>query len=96
MADAYHHATGIPVAPLLKRVRATKYQSSLVRTMRVENVANCFQLDMDLFEMDIVCHRHLILVDDLCTTGATLVAAARELAILKPKSLVAAVICRAF
>ena len=69
-------AEGLALRPeLLVRKRATKAQAELERDKRHENVQNAF-----------LCHlphavegKSVLLVDDVCTTGATLNEAARTL-----------------
>ncbi len=71
-----HEVTGIPVlAEMLSRKHFRQSQTSLMRYQRQENVADMFELRMkgDLEG------KHILLVDDVCTTGATLSACARVL-----------------
>jgi ComF family protein len=81
-----------PMISLLKRVKKTRFQSELSGPKRVENVKNIFQLtyaDKDLFQ-----GKHIVLVDDLMTTGSTLRSAAKMLLPLQPASISAVVTCR--
>jgi len=83
----------VPTVSLLKRTRNTPFQSSLPIEDRASNVHDVFSLksvDAALYQ-----DKHLVLVDDLMTTGSTLVAAAKVLAPLKPASINAIVACRA-
>jgi ComF family protein len=57
----------------LTRVRETPSQTGLSPTERVENVRGAFAAT------DRLDGRHVLLVDDVCTTGATLYACARTL-----------------
>ena len=67
-------SNGIPVQNALKRTRSTKRQSSLHEIKkRLENVADAFEAVMTVEGM------HLLLVDDVRTTGATARACARVL-----------------
>lgn len=73
LARELSHRTGIPVCPLLSRVRPTGFQSHRTRAERLISVQNAF-----------TCRgRHVpsfvVLIDDLATTGATLDACARVL-----------------
>jgi len=64
---------GLPmVEGALRRVRETRSQVGLDSTARHINVEGAFWADPNAVEGQIVC-----LVDDLCTTGATLSACAR-------------------
>lgn len=69
----FHDRRLSSVAPLLKRVRATKQQTNLSRKERLQNVAGAFELlDPKSFQ-----DAHVFLIDDVATTGATLVEASR-------------------
>ena len=69
-------ATGIPLlTKVLRRKHFKKSQTALMRHQRQENVA-------DMFELQDATHlegKHLLLVDDVCTTGSTLIACASAL-----------------
>lgn len=60
--------TGLPVAPLLRRVRAGPHQVGLSYTDRIANVRGAFALARGVRLHD----ARLLLVDDVRTTGATL------------------------
>lgn len=81
----------VPVYNMLKRIKATEYQARLEKFQRDQNVKEAF----------IVAHeyqiqgKHVVLVDDLCTTGSTAVAAAKILAQYQPASISLVVACRA-
>ena len=57
----------------LQRIRATPQQTRLSRSERLTNVAQAFALAQD------PGNAHIILIDDVTTTGATLAAAAQPL-----------------
>lgn len=59
----------------LVRIRATEPQTRLQRSLRLSNVAGAFAV----FEADFVNKKHIFLIDDVTTTGATLVNAATPL-----------------
>ncbi len=92
MAKAIAKKSGKPVAHLLTRVKRTHFQSELAAPERAGNVAQAFALTAH--DMSIYQGKHLVLVDDLMTTGSTLQSAARELIALKPASIAALVACR--
>jgi ComF family protein len=64
---------GLPVARALRRQRATPSQATLPATRRQANVRDAFAPGRDSAE---VANRVVVLVDDVCTTGATLNACA--------------------
>ncbi len=86
----------IPIVNLLKRIKSTKFQSMLSKQQRRDNLENAFSLNDKVLEEYYYNFedKDLLLVDDLCTTGITLITAAQELLRLKPKSITAVVVCR--
>jgi ComF family protein len=76
LARGISNMTGIPVARnAIRRLRFNKTQTHLGHTDRRENVDGVFQLkDATLIE-----GRHVLLVDDVITTGATMTSCAQEL-----------------
>lgn len=69
--------TGIPVAPkALVKTRATAHQRGLTAGQRAQNLRGSFQVQGNFQD------RHLLLIDDIVTTGHT----AREIARLLKKS----------
>jgi ComF family protein len=66
---------GLPFDPLLSRGRATPPQSLLGRTQRLANLRRAFRVPRSREIQGL----HLLLVDDVATTGATLDAAAETL-----------------
>lgn len=88
---------GKPVVSLVRRSKKTAFQSTLPSAQRSNNVGDAFVLkDATVWFGDIEAYRNkkILLVDDLCTTGATLKSVAHALLPLKPVSLQAAVACR--
>lgn len=75
IAKGIGRATGIPVEELLESPRRHGTQTALGRQQRLANAAGKFRVK-DPKRID---GRHLLLVDDVCTTGATLISAATEL-----------------
>jgi ComF family protein len=68
---------GLPVRPALRRERATAPQFELDRSHRAANVRSAFAVDER--HAAAVAGRWIVLVDDVVTTGATLVACADAL-----------------
>ncbi len=83
IASGISKATGIEVSHTLKAVRAHKTQTALSREQRLANTGGLFQVA----DPTIVEGRHVLLVDDVCTTGATLIASAEALLKAKPRAL---------
>lgn len=86
-----------PVLHPVRRKRKTQYQWKLSSEQRALNVNQAF--DLSFYAMlagtDWFAGKHIVIVDDLCTTGATLSHVATVLAQTKPASLTALVGCRA-
>lgn len=93
IAKALELERNVPVTNILKRVKNTPFQSSLAAELRASNVKEAFELksstNVSLYE-----NKHLVLVDDLMTTGSTLIACAKQLLPLNPASVVAVVVSR--
>jgi ComF family protein len=70
IARSFCQVSGLPLKPQgLIRTQATLPQYGLTRGDRFRNLQNVFHLGPDLQKMP--NHRHLMLVDDIFTTGAT-------------------------
>ena len=91
LAELIAHARGIPLSTALKRRIAFTHQSALGRRERHTTLKNAFRIagHPDL------AGKHILLVDDVMTTGSTLDAAARLLLASGADSLSILVIARA-
>lgn len=92
MAKVLAEKSGKPVQQLLQRAKRTPFQSKVLVHERIGNVADAFVLKK--LNKNFYVGKHLLLIDDLSTTGSTLRFAARELARLKPASITAVVAAR--
>ncbi len=92
IAAVLANKNGKELATILTRKKSTQLQSELDVEGRSENVGDAFALTVK--NNDLYKNKHLLLVDDLMTTGATLQAAAKILTALKPASIKAIVGCR--
>lgn len=76
LCEGISAVTGIPVLHrLLLKARITETQTRKHRTERWENAEGSFTVDIPELQR----HRHILLVDDVITTGATLEAAGQRL-----------------
>lgn len=72
---------------LLVRAKHTVPQTSLAREARLTNVAGAFDVRISEKARNTVTGRHLLIVDDVTTTGATLKAAKNAFLPLSPSSI---------
>lgn len=78
IAEALSSKTGIPLEPgLLRRGKITRIQAGLQKDARYANVKDAFEMPGKTGRN--LEGRHPVLVDDVCTTGATLSACAAPL-----------------
>ncbi|KKQ49209.1 MAG: Competence protein ComF [candidate division TM6 bacterium GW2011_GWF2_38_10] len=86
-----------PVISLLRRTKKTLYQSTLSKSDRQKNLEGAFVLVPKYRHLaeHYLAGKHIVLVDDLYTTGATVKAAAQVLACYNPASITVVVACRA-
>ena len=75
LARVLGRQTGLPVQSLLRRTQSTRAQAGLSRRERRANVAAVFAVPRSAA----VSGKHVVLVDDVLTTGATAAACARAL-----------------
>ena len=94
IANEISRKSNMPIANILKRTKRTQFQATLSAGQRGKNVKDAFALQCNNTNASLYAGKHLVLVDDLMTTGSTLQAAARELVKLKPASITAVVACR--
>lgn len=83
IAEGLSQAIGIPVSLALKAVRSHHTQTALNREQRLANTSGLFKVE-DAAE---IAGRHILLIDDVCTTGSTLISSAEAIWQAKPRSL---------
>ncbi len=84
---------GKPVKNFLKRIKRTPYLSYYSSAERAERMKGVLALQ-DRFAQERFYGKHILLVDDVMTTGVTLKEASKELWKLKPLSITAVVVAR--
>lgn len=84
--------SGKPVLNVLHRIKRTPFQSSLPVSQRKNNLQNAFHIEEKY--QSVLKNKHILLIDDLLTTSATLTSAAHELIRCKPLRITALVACR--
>ena len=76
IAQGISEVTGVPVLThAARRTTFAKSQTRLSTMQRFENVKDAFQL----VDANAIRHRHVLIVDDVVTTGATTTALASQL-----------------
>jgi competence protein ComFC len=75
LAELLSARVSSPCKPMLKRIRYTTTQTSLDRAERMENLHNAFRLRKNTDVRGL----HVLLIDDVLTTGSTLSECARVL-----------------
>ncbi len=90
LATEFSRATGIPAANhALRRTRHTLPQVTLTAAERWQNVQGAFQGDPSA-----LAGKSVLLIDDVCTTGATLEACARAVLDAGARAVWAITLCR--
>lgn len=75
IAEGMSDASGIPVVNALKMTRPHKTQTALSHLERLDNADNLFDVKRGCN----LSNNHILLIDDVCTTGATLGSAAKAI-----------------
>lgn len=91
IAQELSRLSGLRLVPALKRVRATGSQTQVSGSDRTENVRDAFVLNRNVAD---ISGKRILLIDDLMTTGATLIEAGTVLKELKPLTIDALVVAR--
>src|SRR5262249_38258738 len=73
LAKACSQAVGVPLnSSFLQRIRDTQAQVQLPVQERASNVAEAFRCSSTIATKSLLKRRVVIIIDDVCTTGATL------------------------
>ena len=75
LAETFSARSDIPLRPALERIRYTTTQTAFDRAERMQNLHNAFRLRKKIGVRDL----HVLLIDDVLTTGSTLSECARIL-----------------
>ena len=75
LAELLAHQVRVPLRPVLERIRYTRTQTAYDRAERMENLRDAFRLRKNMN----VRQLHVLLIDDVLTTGSTLSECARVL-----------------
>jgi len=92
MAQVIAQKSNTPLIHALKRINNRPFQSHVTPEKRHENVCGAFKLREHCKEQ--LAGKHVLIVDDLFTTGATMKSAAREIVRARPDQITAVVACR--
>ncbi len=91
LAELLSEKMSIQLVPVLERIRYTTTQTAFDRAERMENLHNAFRLRKNMDVRDL----HVLLIDDVLTTGSTLSECARVLKAAGAVSVHAATAARA-
>lgn len=78
LAQGIAEVTGLPIVELVRRTKDNISQTTLNHDERAENVKGIFAADEA--KLQTFSGRHILIVDDVITTGATTISCARTLA----------------
>lgn len=91
MAEQLARHSGKPLGNFLQRKKRTVFQAQLNASARFVNLKSAFQFHKSTPDLT---GKHIVLVDDLLTTGATMQEAISTLTPLKPARISIVVTCR--
>ena len=95
LAAGFAASAGCHFSPALVRTRATRPQADCDEEERRDNLKDAFAVDSNL-KRGAFSNSHIILVDDVATTGSTLQLCANKLRELKPAKISALVVSHSY
>ena len=104
IARVISEKSGKPVVPILSRHRKTPFQTKIKSEERFSNVKNSFSILKKVYDREnsetilknsFYYQKRILIVDDVMTSGSTLIEATKTLLPLKPTQIFAVVACRA-
>ena len=95
LAADFAASAGCHLSPALIRTRATRPQADCDEEERRDNLKDAFALDSNL-KRSAFANSHIILVDDVATTGSTLQLCANKLRELRPAKISALVVSHSY
>lgn len=75
IAQGISDITGIPVSETLKAIKPHRTQTSLTAEQRIQNTRGIFKV----LNPELLQGKTILMVDDICTTGATILSACEEM-----------------
>jgi len=93
LAERLGDLTGISVHPTLERVKETEKQSKHTKKERTEQIIDSFQIIGDIKHFS---HQNILIIDDIYTTGSTILECTRILQQNGVKSVKSLTLSRAF
>jgi len=95
LAEKFAVAAGCRFSPVLERIRATRPQADCDENDRQNNLEGAFAIGRGVIK-EMFAGRHLILVDDVVTTGSTLQKCCEALQPLRPAKVSALAVSHSF
>lgn len=92
MAQVISQKSNKPCINIVQRIKKTPFQSKLIKADRLKNVQKAFHVKEKYKRL--IRGKHLLLIDDLMTTGTTLSESAKELLKYKPADITGLVVSR--
>ncbi len=92
IAEFFGKHLNMPMKKALSKTKLTRHQAGTSREERLKMDQDLYELNV--IEKDEISNRHVVIIDDVCTTGTTLIRCANALGSAKPASISAFVLFR--